>query len=83
MLPYMVNPSQSPKGQAKRSVGKYCAMKHTLPPPVRWIVFFSWDDITHLEGLWISPVAALPQEVRRPRLILDLTWSGLNKAVNP
>ena len=47
------------------------------------IVIFPWDIITHLENLWLSPVAALPQEVRRPRLILDLTCIVLNKAVTP
>ena len=30
--------------------------------------------------LWLSPLAAIPQRGRKPRLIYDFSWSGLNEA---
>ena len=38
--------------------------------------------VRHLTRLWLSPLAAIPQQGRKPRLIYDFSWSGLNKAVN-
>ena len=31
--------------------------------------------------LWLSPLAAIPQQGRKPRLIYDFSWSGLNDAM--
>ena len=36
------------------------------------------EAVTALQNLWLSPVAVTPQVGRRPRLIIDFTWSGLN-----
>ena len=41
---------------------------------------FSFEDVKALHNLWLSLVAVIPQVGRRPRLIFDFTWSGLNKA---
>lgn len=35
-----------------------------------------------LPGLWLLPVASIPQDGRRNRLIYDFTRSGLNEAVD-
>ena len=37
--------------------------------------------VRHLPRLWISPLAATPQRGRKPRLIYDFSWSGLNESV--
>ena len=34
-----------------------------------------------LPRLWLPPLAAIPQRGRKPRLIYDFSWSGLNNAV--
>ena len=36
------------------------------------------EAVNYLHNLWFSPVAVTPQVGRRPRLIFDFTWSGLN-----
>ena len=36
------------------------------------------DAVTALKNLWLSPIAVIPQVGRRPHLIFDFTWSGLN-----
>ena len=41
-------------------------------------VIYPLADVRGLPTLWISPVAIIPQVGRRPCLIFDLTWSGLN-----
>ena len=38
--------------------------------------------VLNLPNLWLSPVAVVAQEGRHPRLILDFTWSGLNKSTS-
>ena len=45
------------------------------------IALFSLRGIRHLPQLWISLLAAIPQQGRKPRLIYDLSWISLNKAV--
>ena len=40
---------------------------------------FPLAAIRHLQKLWISLLEAIPQTGRKPRLIYDLSWSGLNK----
>ena len=42
-------------------------------------VFFL-EAVHALHNLWLAPVVVIPQVGRRPRLIFDFTWSGLNKA---
>ena len=44
------------------------------------IIVFPMAAVCNLPKLWLSPVTAIPQVGRRPRIIFDLTWSGLNKA---
>ena len=39
-----------------------------------------WSAAKELPNLWISPIGLIPQEARRPRLIYDYTFSGLNNA---
>ena len=46
---------------------------HITLPPLR--------AVRHLPRLWLSPLAAILQRGRKPRLIYDFSWSGLNKAV--
>ena len=36
--------------------------------------------VRNLPKLWLSPLAAIPQRGRKPRLIYDFSWSGLNDA---
>ena len=36
------------------------------------------EAVTALQNLWLSPIAVIPQVGRRPRLIFDFTWSGIN-----
>ena len=43
-------------------------------------VLFSLAALRGLPKLWLLPVAVIPQARRRPRLIFDFTWSGLNEA---
>ena len=45
------------------------------------IALFPLRAVRHLPKLWLSPLAAIPQRGRKPRLIYDFYWSGLNKAV--
>ena len=45
------------------------------------IALFPLRAVRHLRKLWLSPLAAIPQQGRKPRLIYDFFWSGLNKAV--
>ena len=35
----------------------------------------------NLPKLWLSLLASIPQRGRKPRLIYDFSWSGLNNAV--
>lgn len=42
-----------------------------------WIVL-PFEQIRHLPGLRLSPLGAVPQRNRQPRLINDLTFSGIN-----
>jgi len=44
-----------------------------------WIVL-PFDAVQHLPNLHISPLGVVPQRNRRPRLIVDYTFSGLNAA---
>ena len=37
--------------------------------------------VRYLPKLWLSPLAVIPQRGRKPRLIYDFSWSGLNEAV--
>ena len=37
--------------------------------------------VCHLSKLWLSPLAAILQRGRKPRLIYDFSWSGINKVV--
>ena len=39
---------------------------------------FPLEAVNTLDNLWLSPVEVIPQVGRRPRLILDFIWSGLN-----
>ena len=45
------------------------------------IALFPLRAVRHLPKLWLSPLAAIPQRDRKPRLIYDFSWSGLNEAV--
>ena len=45
------------------------------------IALFPLRAVRHLPKLWLSPLAAIPQQGRKPRLIYDFSWSGLNEAV--
>ena len=45
------------------------------------IALFPLRAVRHFPKLWLSPLAAIPQRGRKPRLIYDLSWSGLNEAV--
>ena len=42
---------------------------------------FPLRAVRHLTRLWLSPLAAIPQRGRKPRLICDFLWSGLNEVV--
>ena len=37
--------------------------------------------VRHIPRLWISPIAAILQRGRKPRLIYNFSWSGLNEAI--
>ena len=39
---------------------------------------FSLEAVNYLQKLWLSPIVVIPQVGRRPRLIIDFTWSGIN-----
>ena len=43
-----------------------------------WIVL-PYEDARSLAGLRVSPLGVVPQHDRRPRLIVDYTFSGVNK----
>ena len=45
-------------------------------------VVFPLSAVTDLPNLWIYPVSIIPQVGRRPRLIFNFTWSGLNQATD-
>ena len=45
------------------------------------ISLFPLIAVHHLPKLWLSPLATIPQRGRKPRLIYDFSWSGLNDAV--
>ena len=45
------------------------------------ITLFHLQEVHHLPRIWVYPLAAIPQQGRKLRLIYDFTWSGLNKAV--
>ena len=42
------------------------------------VAVFPSEAVTTLHNLWLLSVAVIPQFGRRPRLIFDFTWSGLN-----
>ena len=42
-----------------------------------WMVL-PYEDVRHLKNLRLSPMGCIPQRDRRPRLIIDYTWSGVN-----
>ena len=44
-----------------------------------WIVL-PLEDAVGLNGLRLSPAGLIPQRERRDRLVIDYTWSGINKA---
>ena len=37
------------------------------------------EEVTDLQNMWIYPAVVVPQVGRKPRLIFDFTWSGINK----
>lgn len=39
-----------------------------------------YEDVRHWKNLRLSPMGCIPQRGRRPRLIIDYTWSGVNPA---
>ena len=43
------------------------------------VAIFPISVIRHIHNIWLSPIAAISQTVRKPRLVYDLSWSGLNK----
>ena len=45
------------------------------------IALFPLRAVLHLPKLLLSPLAAITQRGRKPRLIYDFSWSGLNEAV--
>ena len=45
------------------------------------IKLFPLRAVRHIPRLWLSPLAAIPQRGRKPRLIYNFSWSGLNEAV--
>ena len=45
------------------------------------IALFTLQAVRHLPRIFISPLAAIPQRGRKPRLVYDFSWSGLNEAV--
>ena len=38
-----------------------------------YIVVFPWENIDHLENMWLFPISELPQEGRNPLFIFYLT----------
>jgi len=47
-----------------------------------WVVL-SFSVASSLPGLRLSPPGVIPQHKRRPRLIADLTWAGVNASTVP
>ena len=45
------------------------------------VAIYPLEDVKHLQGIWISPLAAIIQVGRNPRLIYDFSWSGLKEKV--
>ena len=45
------------------------------------VTIFPLAAVRHLQKLWISPLATITQTGRKPRLIYDFSWSGLNELV--
>ena len=45
------------------------------------IALFPLQAVRHLPRLQLSPLAAILQQGRKPRLIYDFAWSGLNESV--
>ena len=48
----------------------------------QWVVL-PFDAVKNLPGLRISPPGVIPQRDRRPRWIVDYTWSGVNDDTAP
>ena len=46
-----------------------------------WIVL-PLEDAVGLNGFCLSPVGLIPQRDRRDRIVIDYTWSGVNKATH-
>ena len=42
------------------------------------MAIFPLEAVNYLQKLWLSPIVVIPQVGRRPRLIIDFTWSGIN-----
>ena len=47
-----------------------------------WVVL-PYDMVKHLPNLKLSPAAVKPERDRRPRLLVDHTWWGVNDATEP
>ena len=45
------------------------------------VVIFPLAAVWHLQKLWVSPLTAISQAGRKPRLIYNFLWIGLNKLV--
>ena len=73
---------------------QHCTMDRTPLPVKKWIFpprdsragpsrkrhSFPLVAFRGLPKCWLYPVAIIQQVGRRPRLIFDFTWSGLNEA---
>ena len=40
---------------------------------------FPLEEVTYLKHLWLLPVTVIPQVGRRPLMIYDFIWIGINK----
>ena len=68
---------------AKSSVTKEVAFTHaevSKQVQAGHITVFLWEAIASLPKLWLSPVSIITHMVRRPLIVYDFTWSGLNAA---
>ena len=45
------------------------------------MTLFPLKTVHHLPRLWLSPLASILQRGRKPRLVYDFSWSGLNEVV--
>ena len=62
-----------------RQRSRLCTKELVKKVQVVHVVVSPLSATVYLSNLWLSPVAIIPKEVRRPQLILNFMWRRLNE----